>query len=50
MAHVIFYMYQPSGTFAGMCACDCMHQIDKTAKSKIDDDEIMISIYFSVLV
>ena len=26
-----FYMHQTSGTCAGMCACDCTHQMAKTA-------------------
>ena len=27
-------MHQTSGTRAGVCVCDCMHQMDKTAVSK----------------
>ena len=28
---VIFYMHQTSGVCAGVCACDRMHQMEKTA-------------------
>ena len=31
MAHAIFYMHQFSGRCAGPCACDRMHQMEKTA-------------------
>ena len=30
MGRTIFYMYQTSGACAGMCKCDCMHQMEKT--------------------
>ena len=28
--HVIFYTHQISGVCAAVCACNCMHQIDKS--------------------
>ena len=31
VVHAIFYMHQIHGTYAGMCACDNMHQMEKTA-------------------
>ena len=30
MVHAIFYFYQTSGACAGMCMCDCMHQMEKS--------------------
>ena len=30
MVHAIFYLYQTSGACAGMCVCDCMHQMEKS--------------------
>ena len=30
MGRTIFYMYQTSGACAGMCKCNCMHQMEKT--------------------
>ena len=29
--HAIFYTHQTSGMCAGVCACNCMHQMEKTA-------------------
>lgn len=31
MVHAIFYLYQTSGACAGICVCDCMHQMEKSA-------------------
>ena len=28
--HAIFYTHQTSGTCAGVCMCNCKHQMDKT--------------------
>ena len=33
--HAIFYMHQTSGACAGVCACDCMHQLDKITRGSI---------------
>ena len=30
MVHAISYTHQASGACAGMCACDCTHQMEKT--------------------
>ena len=30
MACAIFYTHQTSCAYAGMCACDCTHQMEKT--------------------
>ena len=30
MVHGIFYMHQAIGMCAGVCACDCTHQMEKT--------------------
>ena len=34
MAAAIFYTHQTSGASAGMCAGNCMHQIDTTAERR----------------
>ena len=31
MACAIFYMYQTSGACAGVCACNCTHEMEKAA-------------------
>ena len=31
VTHAIFYMHQKSGACAGLCTCNRMHQMDKTA-------------------
>ena len=33
VARAIFYMHQTSDVCAGLCACNCMHQMVKTARS-----------------
>ena len=42
MAHAIFYTYQSSGTCAGMCTCDCMHEMEKTV---IGNQNIIVNIF-----
>ena len=32
MGHAIFYTHQTSGACADMCACNCMHQMEKTGR------------------
>ena len=35
MACAIFYTHQTSGMCPGMCACDCMHQMEKSEATEI---------------
>lgn len=31
MGHAIFHTHQTIGACAGVCTCDCMHKMEKTA-------------------
>ena len=42
MAHAILYRYQSSGTCAGMCTCDDMHEMEKTV---IGNQNITVNIF-----
>ena len=35
MTRAIFYSHQTNGAFAGVCACDRTHQMEKTAMGNI---------------
>ena len=36
----IFYIHQTSGTCAGMCVCDCKHQMEKT--DKVESGKVVV--------
>ena len=49
MAFAIFYMHQTSGMYAGICVCNRMHQMEKTAAIiKLGKSQISTSNYNSL--
>ena len=49
MLHAIFYMHQTIGMCAGVCACDRMHQMEKTATGKMFMLILILNIFNSLI-